>query len=238
MILRERGRGQTLVEFALVAPLAFFVVAGTLTLGLGLFYQQQVTNAAREAARYASLHSATSQCPTTSWLRPAWSMVGDPNFDQDMYNACDPPHLGWPEMRKHARSLVFGLDPSGVHFSACWSGYMQGTSGYDREPVDPESGDANPWGQCTMPSGAGEVDPRTETGTLPCPPLQTTPGSNSTTPNGSDRASNLAHSNASTTNQVTVYACYEWSPPFYSDFLFGGPVTLRAVITEAMQHQQ
>jgi hypothetical protein len=225
-------RGQTLVEFALVAPLFIFVIAGILTLGIGLFYQQQVTNAAREAARYASIHSATSQCPTTSWLEPAWSMVGDPNFDQNTYSQCDPPHLGWPEMTGHARSMIFGLDTSQVHFSACWSGYTQGATGYDREPA------GNDWGPCTMPSGAGEADPRTQTGALPCPPLQTTPGSTPNTPDGSDKASNLAHSNAPSTNQVTVYACYEWWPPFYADFLFGGPLVLRAVITEAMQHQQ
>ena len=62
-------RGQTLVEFALVAPLFTMVLLGIVIFGIGVFYQQQLTNAAREAARYASIHSATSQCPTTSWMR-------------------------------------------------------------------------------------------------------------------------------------------------------------------------
>jgi hypothetical protein len=50
-------------------------------------------------------------------------------------------------------------------------------------------------------------------------------------------ASALAHSSVPTANQVTVYACYVWSPPFIGQ-LVGSQITLRAVITESMQHQQ
>ena len=60
------SRGHTLVEFALIAPMLILMLMGIVTLGTGVFYQQQLTNAAREAARYAAIHSATSQCPTTS----------------------------------------------------------------------------------------------------------------------------------------------------------------------------
>ena len=70
MRLRHRTRGQALVEFALVAPLLFLVIGGIITLGIGVFYQQQLTNAAREAARYAAIHSETSQCPTRSNREP------------------------------------------------------------------------------------------------------------------------------------------------------------------------
>ena len=65
---RRSPRGQTLVETALVLPLFLMVVLGVIVLGIGLFYQQQITNAAREAARYAAIHSATADCPTSSWL--------------------------------------------------------------------------------------------------------------------------------------------------------------------------
>ncbi len=41
-----------------------------IVLGLGVFYQQELTNVAREAARYAAIHSATAQCPTVSNLVP------------------------------------------------------------------------------------------------------------------------------------------------------------------------
>jgi hypothetical protein len=164
-------------------------------------------------------------------------MVGDPDFSQDTYFECDPANLGWPEMTAHARSMIFGVDTAEVHVSACWSGYAD-ANGYDREALDPITGEPNTYVECMMPTAGGEVDPRTQSGQLPCPPLPTTPGSTPTTSDGSDKASNLAHSSALTTNQVTVYACYRWLPPFYSEFLFGGPVTLRAVVTEAMQHQQ
>lgn len=224
-------RGQSLVEFALVAPLFTVVLGGIFVFGIGVFYQQQLTNAAREAARYASIHSATSQCPTTSWIAPALNRLPD-DFEFENYDRCDPPDLRWPVMTEHARSKVFGLDASAVHFAACWSGY------WDEDPNDrhdaPAIGEDGPneFRECTLDG----FNPRTESSDLPCPPPLTddwsvTPG------DGDDQASNLAFSGASTTNQVTIYACYEWSPPFLSSFT-GGSVTMRAVITEAMQHQQ
>ena len=92
-------RGQSLVEFALVLPLFVVVLSGIISLGIGVFYQQQLTNAAREAARYAAIHSATSQCPTTSWRDPNLSRLPD-DFDLNNYYACDPPYLQWPEMTR------------------------------------------------------------------------------------------------------------------------------------------
>lgn len=56
-IVRGRGdrcRGQALPEFALVAPLFFLVVFGIIQMGFLLAGQNGLTNAAREAARYAS----------------------------------------------------------------------------------------------------------------------------------------------------------------------------------------
>jgi len=72
--LRRRSatasRGQAMVELALVFPLFVMLLFGIIILGIGVFYSQQVTNAAREAARYASIHSATASKPTVSWLNP------------------------------------------------------------------------------------------------------------------------------------------------------------------------
>jgi hypothetical protein len=228
---RKDSRGQTLVEFALVAPLFTLVLGGIVIFGIGVFYQQQLTNVAREAARYASIHSATSQCPTTSWVQPALNRLPD-DFEFEVYDRCDPPDLGWPVMTEFARSKVFGLDASGVHFSACWSGY------WDNDPVDhrdapaiSDDGTPNEFKECTI----GGVNPRTDSSDIPCPPPLTIDDPNPEI--ADDKASNLAFSGARTTNQVTVYACYVWSPPFLSSFT-GGSVTMRAVITEAMQHQQ
>lgn len=224
--MNRRGKpsGQTLVEFALVLPLFTLVLAGTIIFGVGVFYQQQLNNAAREAARYASIHSATSRCPTTSWLEPAWNQL-PADFDKTGYYDCDPPSLGWPEMSAHARSKVWGLNTSEVRFSACWSGYWDGEPPNYDAPAIGEDGLPNEFRECTI---AG-INPRTETATLPCP----APATSVT----DDQASDLAASGAGTTNQVTVYACYEWTPPFIGAFV-GDTVTMQAVVTEAMQHQQ
>ena len=218
-------RGQALVEFALVAPLLFLMIGGIITLGIGVFYQQQLTNAAREAARYAAIHSETAQCPTVSNLEPRGSMLPPEVPDYD----CDPPNLRWPKMTSHARGQVWGLDRSQVHVAACWSGYWDddpavNPNAYDAPPRQ-NDGTANQFHECTI----GGVDPRTSTSSLPCPPPLTTVAD--------DRSSSLAHSAVPTANQVTVYACYRWAPPFLSQFL-GGSVTMRAVVTESMQHQQ
>ena len=48
---RERSRGQALVEFAIVLPVFFLVVAGMFDLGLGVYSDLTLVNAAREGAR-------------------------------------------------------------------------------------------------------------------------------------------------------------------------------------------
>lgn len=218
-------RGQALVEFALVAPLLFVVLAGIITLGIGVFYQQQLANAAREAARFAAIHSETAQCPTVSNREPRENMLPPdvPDFD------CDPPHLRWPKMTGHARQHVFGLDRSGVHVAACWSGFWDddpavNPNAYDAPPAQLD-GTPNTFQECRI----GGIDPRTAAGSITCPPPTTTLTD--------DMASSLAHSAVPTANQVTVYACYVWTPPFLGEIL-GSSITLRAVSTEAMQHQQ
>jgi hypothetical protein len=222
------------------------LLSGILILGVGVFYQQQLTNAAREAARYAAVHSATSQCPTTSRIDPAWNRIDDPNFDKNNYYDCDPPELGWPQMTAFARSKVFGIDRTNVDFSACWSGYWDDNpvAIYDA-PAIAEDGSANTFHPCTI----GGIDPRTSTDALPCPPPATVDTGDPNT--SDDKASNLAATAARTSNQVTVYACYLWAPPlggigipylcpsgWCSLEILPSEVTLRAVITEALQHQK
>jgi hypothetical protein len=46
-----RTRGQSLVEFALVLPIFFLVVAGMFDFGLGIYAELTLVNAAREGAR-------------------------------------------------------------------------------------------------------------------------------------------------------------------------------------------
>ena len=49
----RRGRGQALVEFALIAPLFILILLAVFDLGRGVFMYTSITNAAREAARLA-----------------------------------------------------------------------------------------------------------------------------------------------------------------------------------------
>lgn len=245
--LRARNRrGQALVELALVLPLFTMVLFGIVVLGVGVFYQQQVTNAAREAARFATIHSATDpDCPVVSNKEP------DEAVRPDTYYRCDLPSARWPEMTAHARRSVFGLDASALRVTACWSGYWSKDSSnnwadYDEAAVQPTSPPvANEFRPCTLPNvhpdtGAVEtVDPRTLT-TVPggaatklgCPnPLPLTTDAN-------DMASNWSASYGVSANQVTVYACYVWRPPMAGFLLIPSEVILRGLVTEAMEYQQ
>jgi hypothetical protein len=51
--LRRRSRGQTLVEFALVAPILILILLAVFDVGRGVFMYTSITNAAREGARLA-----------------------------------------------------------------------------------------------------------------------------------------------------------------------------------------
>ncbi len=53
---QRRYSGQSLVEFALIFPLAFFLITGFLDLGRAVFYYSSLTNAVREGTRYAIVH--------------------------------------------------------------------------------------------------------------------------------------------------------------------------------------
>jgi hypothetical protein len=74
---RDRSRGQALVEFALVAPLLFLLIVGTVEAGRFIFYYEVMNHATREGARYAIVHGADSTCPS-----------GPPPFGTT--NNCDP----------------------------------------------------------------------------------------------------------------------------------------------------
>jgi Flp pilus assembly protein TadG len=54
---RRRSSGQALAEVALVAPLFFLIVFGIIDLGRVIWANDVVAGAAREGARYASVHA-------------------------------------------------------------------------------------------------------------------------------------------------------------------------------------
>jgi hypothetical protein len=236
----KSARGQTLVETALVLPLFLMVIVGIIVLGLGLFYQQQVVNAARETARYAAIHSATSLEPVCSWMDPRGGMLVDPSVltsttacDQATADGTTPANPQWPRMQAHGRQLAgFGFVKSDLHFSACWTGYTDrqladaGLEAWDAAPLALDGTENYKPVPCTI----GGIDPVANSSALPCPPPLTSATD--------DKASNLAVSSLGTANQVTVYACYEWRPPLAGFLLIPETVTLRATITQSMQHQR
>jgi len=238
---REEMRGQALVEFALAAPLFFMVLIGIIVLGIIVFYNQQLTNAAREAARFAAVHSASAQCSVVGSLDPkgtglTWT---DPNtghvaaWDSPLrYARCDGP-AAWPGMTAFARSKVFGLNEAGVIFTPCWSGYRTSTL-FDAPPpgvyVIPAGSQtittiSSAWAQCLI----GGVDATQDPGPIPCQTGLARTDTGSSISEGQGRI---------VANRVTVYACYEWSPPAAGFLLIPETVTFRAVISEPIQRQQ
>jgi Flp pilus assembly protein TadG len=55
--IRKKGQGQSLLEFALILPVLVLVLVGVFDLGRALFALITINNAAREGARYATLHT-------------------------------------------------------------------------------------------------------------------------------------------------------------------------------------
>ena len=53
MKIKQRHSGQSLVEFALILPVIFFLITGFFDLGKAVFYYSSLSNAVREATRYA-----------------------------------------------------------------------------------------------------------------------------------------------------------------------------------------
>lgn len=227
-----------MVEMALVFPLFLVLLFGLVSFGIAIFYQQQVTNAAREAARYAAIHSATSQCPTASRLAP----MPPPS---DRYHACDSPEEGWPDMTTHAQSLVFGLPAMDVQVAACWAGYVEGGA-YDAPPPGdyalPDGSVrtvSSTWSPCTI----GGVDPLVTPAGVPC--------TSSVGASTVDTASNLSEGPGRiVANQVVAYTCYVWNPPlggiaisvpcdvgWCSIEIIPSEITLRGVVSEPIQRQ-
>lgn len=218
-------RGQALAEFALVFPIAMSVIFGIIVFGMWVFYQQQLTNVAREGARFAAIHSSGALCPTSSWRDPAASLwtypfhCDGPNHPADSYP--------WPKMTAHARSFAWGLNTNVIHINACWSGYRRSgfssTTNADYPPMYEDGVNPpvpNDFIQCTIDG----IDPVTNSQTLGCRARMTTAAD--------DPASNLRG------NQVTVYACFVWSPPLAGVLMIPPSITMKAVITEVIHRQQ
>lgn len=62
--LRRGSEGQALTEVALVAPLFFLMLFGIIDLGRVIWANDVIANAAREGARFASVHAGTPALTT------------------------------------------------------------------------------------------------------------------------------------------------------------------------------
>jgi Flp pilus assembly protein TadG len=63
---KRRFRGQSMVEFALVAPMFFLIIFATIELGRLMWIDHSLANATREGARYAMVHGSKSSVPGTA----------------------------------------------------------------------------------------------------------------------------------------------------------------------------
>jgi Flp pilus assembly protein TadG len=53
-------RGSVAVEFALLVPVLFLILFGIINFGVLMYNQAVITNAAREGARWAAIHTTTT----------------------------------------------------------------------------------------------------------------------------------------------------------------------------------
>lgn len=111
LVKRSDRSGATLVESAIVLPVALLIVIGIIVLSTLVFRKQQLTHMAREGARWASVHGddyvkTTGASPTT----PA-----------DVYNVIRPGATGldptkltcgvtWDQSQKPDRTVVEGSE--------------------------------------------------------------------------------------------------------------------------------
>ncbi len=229
---RRLRQGQALVEFSLVFPLFMLVLMSIIVFGLYIFYNQQLESAVREAARYASIHSSTSQCPTVSRIDPLLTNQAQSYF------RCDTPEDRWPRMTAAGRSKIWGMPATQVSLAACWSGLIDGST--------PPNADVLPGtpGSTFRPCRIGGVDPVSNPNGLACPAAATVAsayGSAAGKADGDDSSSDIAvavSNNTHYSTTVTAYACFVWNPPLAGFLFIPSQITLRGIATEALQRQQ
>jgi Flp pilus assembly protein TadG len=93
----RRGGASTVVEFAMIAPVLFLLLFGLLIGGLGIFRYQQVSQIARDASRWASVHGTQYALDTGNTAASA----------TDVYNNAISPNAA-------------GLNVNNVTYSVTW----------------------------------------------------------------------------------------------------------------------
>lgn len=90
--VRVCDRGQSAVEFAMVAMLALTLIFGIIQSALAIYAYNFVAYASRSAGRYATVHGANSSQPATS-----------------------------SSIQSYVQGLVVALDPTELAVSSSWS---------------------------------------------------------------------------------------------------------------------
>lgn len=99
-LIRRRDNAQAVVEMALLLPLLAVLLTGVFEFGMVLYAHVQVSNAAREAARAASLYRSTRFATT------------DPSKSATL--TCDGSILGWSLNQTIKQAIVYRpLDSQG-----------------------------------------------------------------------------------------------------------------------------
>ena len=87
----ERGRGQALVEFSIILPVFFLLVAGMFDFGLGIYSDLTLVNAAREGARLGVIDPGN----TAAVEQRVREMAGNLDASKlDVKVACERPSSG------------------------------------------------------------------------------------------------------------------------------------------------
>jgi Flp pilus assembly protein TadG len=71
----EKGRGQSVVEMALLLPVLLLVVVGLIEFGRAFLFYTMISNAAREGARYGMVHAGLDAAHIQAIREAAWSRV-------------------------------------------------------------------------------------------------------------------------------------------------------------------
>ena len=103
--MSRHERGQSLAEFALIAPLFFMLLFGIIEGGRFIFYYETLSNATREGARYAIVNGERSLTCSTG-----------PD-DGTSSTSCDP--TGDDVVDKVRRSAI-GMVGSDIDVDRCW----------------------------------------------------------------------------------------------------------------------
>lgn len=143
MLRRRARRGQSMTELALLLPILTLALMGLIEFGFLLYAHVQVANAAREAARAASLYRSTRYSTISNYNTPADCASGVDGWSLDqaarqaiVYRALD--NQGCPTTAGAITYSALGaLDPQPS--PASWTLTLADANGFL-----PQSGTTNP----------------------------------------------------------------------------------------------